>query len=78
MAYVAGVTHAGTPKTSVEESVLKARGSEHRLVLNFSEPNLDLMKQIGRVTLTGLRPLYDLAKRDREGKGWPYPTFNYE
>jgi hypothetical protein len=76
-AYVEGTVHAGTPRSSAEASALAARKSEHRLVLNFSEPNLELLKQIGRVTHSGLLPLRELARREREDKGWAYPTFHY-
>jgi len=78
MAYVQGVVHAGTPKDALETSLLTARHNEHRLVLNFSEPNLDLLKQIGAVTQAGLQPLFEVCKEKRSWKDGAYPRFVYE
>jgi hypothetical protein len=78
MAYVEGLTHAGTAKTVAEKDLLTARKNLFRRDDNLSEPHLDLLKQIGRITHTGLIPLLHLAQKTRLAQGWTYPTFDYE
>jgi hypothetical protein len=77
MAYLEGLTHAGQPKTAAEQDLVTIRKNAFRRVDNMSEPHLDLLKQIGAVTHTGLRPLFNAAKVSREREGWHYPTFDY-
>jgi hypothetical protein len=77
MAYVRGVVHARQANGPLEEGLIAARHDEHHLVLDFTEPVLDLLRQVGRVTETGLLPLFERAKKSRSPHSGPYPTFKY-
>jgi hypothetical protein len=76
MAYVEGLTHAGQPRDDLERKLVAIR--DKLRIIDVSEPSLLVLREIGRVTHTGLSPLFNLASRVRTREGRSYPRFLYE
>jgi hypothetical protein len=77
MAYVEGLVHAGKPKDDFERFFVEARTALRRLD-NFSLIGFDLLKQIGRVTHTGLLPLRNAVQIANFARDGEYPKFSYD
>jgi hypothetical protein len=76
MAYVEGLVHAGKPKDDFEQFFVNARTALRRLD-NFSFIGFDLLKQIGRITHSGLLPLRDAVQTAHSSRDGEYPRFSY-
>lgn len=76
MAYLEGLTHPGRPKTDLERALVEVR--DKLRTSDLGEPNLYLLRQIGRITHTALTPKFNNAVLERVGIDGPYPQFVYE
>jgi hypothetical protein len=76
MAYVEGLVHAGKPRDAFEEELVVWRSALRRQD-NLSLIGFDLLRQIGRITYTGLLPLRNHAQAHRHERDGEYPLFDY-
>lgn len=77
MAYVNGIVHVGTPRDNQDSELMNLRESAVRLFPTFANPALDLLRQIGEVTHTGLAPLLSAIPAPSSASGRRVPLFNY-
>lgn len=75
-AYVEGLTHAGAAKTELEQNLVLMRTALRRMD-NCSFVGFDLLKQIGRITYTGLLPLRNAAQTTLLPIDGVHPRFDY-